>query len=453
MGSELEARALLARAAELGEEELARFFKGLPAPVRREVEEGWWRHWHPGQVPLSPLGEEEEEWTVWMLRGGRGFGKTRAGAEWVWARAREVPGARIALVGANIDDVVKVMVEGPSGLAATARSGERARWVASRWRVDFSTGATAFAYSAERPEKLRGPEHDFAWCDELAKWAHAEATWDNLMLGLRRGERPRTIVTTTPRPIPLLRRIKALPGFIETSGRTADNPHSPAAFREAAYATYGGTRLGRQELEGALIEEVEGALWTRESIEAARVGTVTGDCPRERSFYVRVVVAVDPPASEGGDACGIVVAGLGRDGVAYVLADLSADGCSPEAWARRVAAAAAEWGADRIVAEGNNGGAMVESVLRAADRSMAVKMVFAKEAKGARAEPVAAAFESGRAKLAGCFPELEDEMAAMTAAGGWHGPGRSPDRADAMVWGVATLLTRPRAEPGVRSFR
>lgn len=200
MRVELEARALLARACALPEAELVRFLKGLPGPVRRAVDEGWWGKWHEGQVPKG------DDWDVWLLRGGRGFGKTRAGAEWVWARARERPDSSFALVGANLDDVVKVMVEGPGGLAAAARSGEEARWVASRKRVDFSNGARAFAYSAERPEKLRGPEHDHAWCDELAKWAHGDKTWDNLMLGLRRGTRPRTIVTTTPRTVALLRR-------------------------------------------------------------------------------------------------------------------------------------------------------------------------------------------------------------------------------------------------------
>jgi phage terminase large subunit-like protein len=241
---------MLRLAAGMDEEMLARFLKGLPAPVRRQLAEGWWGRWHPGQMPLGDDGEPTRDWSVWLLRAGRGFGKTRAGAEWVWARARENAGARIALVGANMDDVVKVMVEGPGGIRASAGTGESATWVASRWRVDFSTGACAFAYSAERPEKLRGPEHDFAWCDELAKWTHADATWDNLRLGLRLGERPQTVITTTPRAIPLLKRIRALPGFVETLGRTSDNRHSAADFRAAVYATYGGTRLGRQELEG-----------------------------------------------------------------------------------------------------------------------------------------------------------------------------------------------------------
>ena len=440
MGNEERARALLRAAAGLGEAELARFLKGLTGPVRRAVEEGWWRHWHEGQ--RAPAGD----WSVWLLRAGRGFGKTRAGAEWVWAEARARPGARIALVGANLDDVVKVMVEGPSGLAAAARTGEEARWVASRQRVDFSSGAVGFAYSAERPEKLRGPEHDFAWCDELAKWTYGEATWDNLMLGLRRGARPRCLVTTTPRPIALLRRIRALPGFVETLGRTADNRHLPEPWVADMVGVYGGTRLGRQELEGMLFDDVEHALWPRELMEASRSGTSSRE-------YRRLVVGVDPPASAHGDACGIVVCGLGQDGLGYVLADHSASGCSPEGWARKVAAAAEAWGAHRVVAEANNGGAMVESVLRAASVNLPVKLVHAADGKAARAEPVAALFEGGRAKLAGAFPELEDELAGLTLAGRYEGPGRSPDRADAMVYALAELMLGPvRGEPRIRSL-
>ncbi|HLL29893.1 MAG TPA: terminase family protein [Allosphingosinicella sp.] len=437
MSRELEARALLRRACELPEAELTRLLKGLPGPVRRAIDEGWWAKWHEGQVP------KDDDWDVWLLRGGRGFGKTRAGAEWVWARARENPRAQIALVGANLDDVVKVMVEGPGGLVAAARSGEAARWVASRRRVDFSSGAMAFAYSAERPEKLRGPEHDHAWCDELGKWANGDRTWDNLMLGLRRGTRPRTIVTTTPRTVALLRRIRGLAGFCETRGRTLENRHLAEAVKAGAYAAYGGTRLGRQELDAEMFEDIEGALWTRELIEKARIAAPRGG-------YRRVVVGVDPPVSVEGDACGIVVCALGADGTGYVLADHSAGGLSPEGWALKVAGAAEAWRAHKVVAEKNNGGLMVESVLRGADVSLPVKLVHAADGKSARAEPVAALFESGRAKLAGAFPELEDEMCALVLGGGYEGKG-SPDRADAMVWAMTELmLGERRAEPRVR---
>ena len=461
MSLELDARALLRRACDLPEEELKRFLKGLPGPVRHSIDEGWWAKWHRGQVPPASGGEGadgEDDWLYWQLRAGRGFGKTRAGAEWVWRQARLHPGARIALVGANLDDVVKVMVEGPGGLQAAARSGEAARWVASRRRVDFSGGATGFAYSAERPEKLRGPEHDFAWCDELGKWAKGDMTWDNLVLGLRRGTRPRAAITTTPRAVPLMKRIMALPGFVETRGRTSDNRHSAARFRAGAYATYGGTRLGRQELDGEWIEDVEGALWTRDMVEASRA-------PAPEAL-LRVVVGVDPPASAAGDACGIVVCGLGEDpstgsgqaagpssslGTGYVLADLSVEGLSPEGWARKVAAAAGAWQAHLVVAEANNGGKMVEAVLRGADVSLPVRLVHASEGKAARAEPVAALFESGRARFAGRFPALEDQLCGLTVAGGYEGPGRSPDRADAMVYALTELmLGRAGAGPRIR---
>jgi phage terminase large subunit-like protein len=433
----LEARALLARACELPEAELARFLKGLTGPQRRSLAEDWWPKWHLGQVP------DHDDWDVWLLRAGRGFGKTRAGAEWVWARARENAGARIALVGGNLDDVVKVMVEGPGGLVAAARSGERAKWVASRRRVDFSTGAVAFAYSAETPDKLRGPEHDYAWCDELAKWARGDETWDNLMLGLRRGERPRTIVTTTPRGVALLRRIQGLAGFTETHGRTADNRHLPERVKAERYAAYGGTRLGRQELDAEMFDEVEGALWTRSLIEASRE---SGTFARE---YRRIVVGVDPPAGVDGDACGIVVCGLRRDGVGEVLADATASGLSPEGWARLVGATAEAWGAHRVVAEANIGGKMVESVMRGAGVALAVKLVHAHEGKSARAEPVAALFESGRAKLAGVFPELEDELCNLVLGGDYVGKG-SPDRADAMVYALTELMLGPgRAVPRI----
>jgi phage terminase large subunit-like protein len=291
---------------------------------------------------------------------------------------------------------------------------------------------------------LRGPEHHFAWCDELAKWKQGDSTWDNLQMGMRLGERPRLIVTTTPRATALVRRVKELEGTVETIGRTAENVHSAEAFRQWAAETYGGSRLGRQELDGELFEEVDGALWTRDTIEKARL---EGAPPR----WKRIVVGVDPPVTAEGDACGIVVCALGENDVACVLADCSVAGERPEGWARAVARSAEAWGADRVVAEKNQGGEMVESVMRNAGVGLPVKLVHAKGSKAARAEPVAALFETGRAKLAGRFPELEDELAGLTHGGGYQGPGRSPDRADAMVWAMSELV-RPRPEPRIRSF-
>jgi phage terminase large subunit-like protein len=407
--------------------------------VRRWLVEQWFWQAHGGQV------EPSGDWRVWLMMAGRGFGKTRAGAEWVSARARETPGAAIALVGGSRDEVAKVMIEGPSGLLAVARTGEAPVWTATRGVLRFSSGAEAFVYSAAAPEKLRGPQHHFAWADELAKWENADAAWDNLQMGMRVGERPRLVVTTTPRAVALVRRVRGLKGTVKTRGRTDENAHLSDVFREWVVDTYGGTRLGRQELDGMLFEEAAGALWSRDGIEAARV---EGAAVPEMK---RVVVGVDPPGSADGDACGILVCGMGRDGVAYVLADSSVSGLRPEGWAAAVARAAEAWEADRVVAEKNMGGDMVESVLRNVEPGLPVRLVSASKGKAARAEPVAAAFERGKARLAGRFPELEDEMAGLTAGGGYEGPGRSPDRADAMVWAMSELL-KPAPAPGLRLF-
>lgn len=440
MTDDEEIGALLRAAARvLGDDEdrWARFVKGLPAPVQRRIAEEFFA-WQAHGGQRVPAGAD---WVVWLLMAGRGFGKTRAGAEWVSARARENKGAAIALVGGSRDEVAKVMVEGPSGILAVARSDEAPLWVPTRGVVRFSSGAEGFVYSAEAPGKLRGPQHDFAWCDELAKWARAEATWDNLMMGLRVGARPRVMVTTTPQPVPLMRRLRGLAGFVETGGGTEENVHVSPAFKVWVTETYGGTRFGRQELDGVLIEDVAGSLFPREVLEKARQ---SGTLPREE--LQRVVVGVDPPASADGDACGIVVCGLGSDGVAYVLADCTVRGLRPEGWARAVARAAAAWEASLVIAEKNQGGDMVASVLRQVEAMLPVRLVSASRSKSARAQPVAARFENGKAKLAGRFPKLEDELAALTHEG-FMGAG-SPDRADACVWAMSELI-RPRAEPRV----
>ncbi len=436
---------LMAEAAlAIGDEAEWEWFVGrLSPPVRRRMlEEFFLWQTHEGQA------EPPGEWRTWLLMGARGLGKTLAGAQWISRQAREHPGAKLALVGGTLDEVVKVMIEGPAGLLAVARSDEDMVWMPTRGIVAFASGAEGFVYSAAAPEGLRGPEHDFAWCDELAKWPasarsgprQADAAWDNLQMGLRRGERPRLIVTTTPRPVALLRRVLALRSTVTTTGRMADNAHLAEAVRAWAIETYGGTRLGRQELDGMLFDEPAGALWPREVLEKARAAAPAS--------LRRIVVGVDPPASAEGDACGIAVCGLGEDGTAYVLADLSVAGLRPEGWARAVARAAEAWGADRVIAEKNQGGDMVESVLRSVDAGLPVRLVSASRGKAARAEPIAARFETGRAKLAGRFPELEDELAGLTTEG-YEGPGRSPDRADAMVWAM-TELTRPQREPRVR---
>lgn len=414
--------------------------KRLSPAQKDELAARWYGFEHDGQ--REPPGA----WRIWLIRAGRGFGKTRAGAEWVSQIARDRPGARIALVGATKADAMRVMIEGPSGLIAVARRGEEPIWFAGRRELRFASGAVATLYSAEAGEELRGPEHHFAWCDELAKWRRGEAAWDNLMLGMRLGERPRVLVTTTPRTNAVMRRVMAAPGKVETLGRTRDNPHLPDDFVVAMVASYGGTRLGRQELDGELLEDAEGAMWSRALIERCRVDA--GSLGK----LVRVVIGVDPPATAGGDACGIVVAALLRDGRLAVVDDASVERAVPGVWAQAVAAAAARWGAGRVVAESNMGGEMVAAVLRQADMTLPVVAVHASVGKARRAEPVAIAYERGQVVHAGAFADLEDQLCGLQMGGGYAGPGRSPDRADACVWALAALLEglRKGRGPGVR---
>lgn len=443
----------------------------LVATMLEEVLRRWaesFGEWaHDGQT--APAGD----WRTWVIMGGRGFGKTRAGAEWVLDAVRSgaataapehgqvrparrsprpttrnsLPGPasggmmRIALVAATIDEAKAVMVEGPSGLLHLARPGEIARWVPGERRLLFANGAECVLFSGRSPAGLRGPEHDLAWCDELAKWAYAGATWDMLQMGLRRGTRPRCVVTTTPSADPALARVLDLPDTVVTGGATGANRHLAPGFVAAVERQYGGTRLGAQEIEGLLPTEAEGSLWPPALIEASR-----GAVP---ASLIRVVVGVDPPATAAG-TCGIVVAGLSADGDAVVLADASVTGASPEGWARAVAEAAAAWEADRVVAEVNQGGDMVRSVLAGAGRCLPIRTVRATRGKATRAEPVAALFETGRARLGGRFPALEAELARFTAGG--YGAAGSPDRADAMVWALWALLLDAKAPPGVRGL-
>lgn len=372
------------------------------------------------------------DWRVWLVMAGRGYGKTRMGAEWVRLLAIDCPGARFALIGATIGEARSVMVEGESGLLALCRK-EQVNWEPSLRKLSWPNGSVATLYSAAEPESLRGPQHDFAWADEIAKWPHGIAAWDNLMLGLRLGDSPRVMATTTPRPVPLVRRLVTEAGVERTSGSTTQNAMNlPREFIDGVTGLYSGTRLGRQELDGELIEDIAGALWNRDLLEARRVQSA----PEMK----RIVIGVDPPISAHGDACGIVAVGLGVDGKAYVLADHSVHGASPEGWARAVAASVEAWHADRVVAEDNQGGNMVESTLRAAALTMPVKRVHASRGKSARAEPVAALYEAGRASHVGAFPELEDQMCGLVTGGGYEGPGKSPDRADALVWALTELM-------------
>jgi phage terminase large subunit-like protein len=372
--------------------------------------------------------------------GGRGAGKTRAGAEWVSRLARSGGAGRIALIGPTFHDVREVMIEGDSGIRSLP--GEPPVYQASRKRLVWGNGAQAACLSAEDPNSLRGPQFDAAWGDELCFWAYPEAALQTLELALRLGARPRMLVTTTPRPIRALKQLLAAPDTVMTRSPTWKNaaylsPHFVAALNQR----YAGTAEHRQELLGEMIETPVGAMWTRAQIEALRK-------PVE-ALFDRIVVAVDPPAGMGADACGIVAAAAWGEGPARraaVLADATVHGAGPHVWATRAAELARSVGAGAIVAEANNGGEMVREVLQTAAPEILVRLVHASVGKRARAEPVAALYAQGRVVHAAAFPDLEDEMCAYGSAG-FTG---SPDRLDAMVWALTDLMLRSPPEPRIR---
>lgn len=393
-----------------------------------------WPFWaRPNQL------EPDGNWRTWAAIAGRGFGKTRLGAEWVRKVACGpsplAPGRhrRIAIVAETSADARDVLVEGDSGILAVHPPDMRPMYEPSKRRLTWSNGAVATLYNAVEPDQLRGPQHDAALCDELAKWRYPRETWDQLQFGMRLGMHPQVVITTTPRPIPILKEILADKSTVVTRGSTMDNAANLApSFMSAIVDRYAGTRLGRQELNAEMLDDVPGALWTREMIDARRVR----DAPPMR----RVVIAVDPSGTKGdggGDDIGIVAAGLCEDGSYCVLGDHSCQ-LSPEGWARRVAEVYSMHGADRVVAERNFGGEMVAAVLRTASPDLPVKMVTASRGKVARAEPVAALYEQGKVSHIGGFAQLEDQMCAMTP-GGFIGEG-SPDRADALVWALTELM-------------
>lgn len=348
---------------------------------------------------------------------------------------------RIALIAPTAGDARDVMVEGNSGLMSVCWDKDRDHrgalvgrpvYEPSKRRVTWANGAIATTFSADEPDRLRGPQHDAGWCDELAAWRYGQESWDMFQFGLRLGTSPRAMVTTTPRPTPLVRQILA--SAVVTRGSTYDNRANLAAsFFEKIISRFEGTRLGRQELNAELLDDVPGALWTRAMIDAAHVRAVPE--------MARIVISVDPSGTGGddddGDSIGIVAAGKGVDGNAYVLADRTCK-LSPDGWGRRAVEAYREFSADRIVAERNFGGAMVQHVIRTVDKSVSYKEVTASRGKIARAEPVAALFEQGKVKLIGKLDELEDQLCSMTPEG-YIGKG-SPDRADAMVWAIAELM-------------
>ncbi len=385
----------------------------------------------------------------WLVVGGRGSGKTRLGAEWVNALARGfAPFARhkhlrIALVGETLGDVREVMIEGPSGIVPISR-GARPRYESTRRRLLWDNGAVAQVFSSEDPDSLRGPQFEAAWCDELAKWKNAVECFDMLQFGLRLGETPRQLITTMPRATPLVKRLLADPTFTVTRMPTEENASNLAdGFISAVQARYANSRIGRQELDGELVEDRPDALWTREALEE-----VSG----EYAKLARVVVAVDPPATSrrSSDACGIIVAGLGADGRAVVLQDASMRAARPQDWAARSIALYHAHEADCLVAEVNQGGEMVAAVLRAVDATVPVREVRASRGKWLRAEPVAALYAQGRVVHATRVPELEAEMCDFGPDG--LSQGRSPDRVDALVWALTELLLGRDQRPRIRNL-
>lgn len=398
----------------------------------------------PHQLP------PEGDWRTWVIMGGRGAGKTRAGAEWVRSMVEgptpDAPGEarRLAIIAETIEQAREVMVFGESGIMAVSPPDRRPEWVPGRRMLHWPNGAVAQLFSAHEPESLRGPQFDAAWADELAKWRRAADTWDMLQFGLRLGVRPRACVTTTPRRTAVLRDLLARETTVVTHAPThANRANLAESFLDEIDARYGGTSLGRQEIDGVLLDDVEGAFWGLPQLAACQVAAVPP--------LTRVVVAVDPPGSshEGSDACGIVVAGVVIDGPvqewrAYVVEDASVTAARPTDWAKAAIAAMARHDGDRLVAEVNQGGDMVEAVLRQIDPLVAYRSVHASKGKSARAEPVAALYEQGRVFHARGLGTLEDQMCQMTRYG-FAGKG-SPDRVDALVWALHDLMIEPAAK-------
>jgi len=402
---------------------------GSLSPEVQAVLQYEWSFWaRPNQLP------PEGDWRTWLALAGRGYGKTEAGAQWVRQRVKD--GAKsIALIAETQKDLEEVMV---ARLMKISPPDEMPKVRYKPVRLLWPNGAMALGYNGTEPDQLRGPEFDTAWVDELAKYRYARETWDMLQFTMRSGNDPRVFVTTTPRPIPIIREIISDSGTVITRGSTMENASNLApSFMKAVVEKYGGTRLGRQELNAEMLDDFPGALWTRLMIDG------TPDAPMRRSKVPemrRVVVAIDPSGTKGdgeGDDIGIVACGLGIDGRGYVLEDATCQ-LSPEGWGRRAVEVYNRWGADRMVAERNFGGAMVETVIRMVDKDIAYKEVTASRGKAVRAEPISALYEQGRISHVGSFPELEDQMCQMTASG-YQGD-NSPDRMDALVWALTELM-------------
>jgi len=418
-----------------GEREAALGTLSAPDIIRLAYD---WQVWARNDQLAPVTTEGGRAWQTWLILGGRGSGKTRAGAEWVRARA-------LALIGLTIAQVRSVMIEGVSGLLAVHAPNERPHYDVSRNQIQWSNGTIAQMYAADDPDNLRGPQFDAAWCDELAKWRRAQHAWDMLQFALRLGRHPQSVVTTTPRPIALLKKLMADEATVTSRAKTTDNAANLApSFLSSVLKRYGGTALGRQEIDGEIVEDRGGGLWRKSWLDQHRVAS-----PPE---LARIVVAVDPPVTSNAtsDACGIIVAGLGEDGRAYILADRTIRGREPTVWARAAIAAYRDFAADRIVAEVNQGGDLVVGVMRQVDASVPIRAVRATRGKWVRAEPVSALYAEGRVIHVGEWPELESQMCGFGADG--LAQGKSPDRLDALVWALTDLMLTNPPSPTIRTL-
>lgn len=419
--------------------EKADFLKDITDQEAFTLEYDWSFWGRPNQ--FAPAGD----WTYWLLLAGRGFGKTRTGAEWVRDLATKGDARRIALVAPTAADIRDVMIEGDSGILSVCPPWNRPKYEPSkRHKLTWPNGVTAYGYSADEPNRFRGPQFHAAWCDEMAAWRYMQDAWDNLEFGVRLGNNPQTCITTTPRPLKLLKEILSDPGTAVTSGSTYDNLENLAKkFIKKIRDKYEGTRLGRQELHAELLNDVPGALWAIAMLDQTRMRQTA--VPEDLD---RIVVAIDPPVTSGPDAdeCGIVVAGRKGD-QGYVLADVSCQGMSPLEWAKIAVAAyhcttvgGKKLKADRIIAEVNNGGELVEAVIRQVDANCAYTGVHASRGKVTRAEPIAAMYEQGRIHHVGGFSKLESQMTEFTNDFDATSMGYSPDRVDALVWAFTELF-------------
>jgi len=428
---------------------LKNFLKSLSVNELEALQYDWQIWARDDQLPPNHINGDEQAWHIWLLLGGRGAGKTRAGAEWVRAMALGIkpiatePAKRIALIGETLGDVRRTMIEGVSGLLAIHPPAERPLFEPSKRRVTWPNGSIAEMFSAEDPEGLRGPQFMAAWSDELCKWSKPEETWDMLQFALRLGDAPRQVITTTPRATALIKFIINNEKTVIRRSKTSDNKtHLSKSFLKTVHEKYSGTRLGRQELEGELIEDREDALWQRDQIENLR--------KRTSPELERIVVAIDPPVTSGekADLCGIIAAGIDTEGAGYILKDQSVQGLTPLKWAEVAVELYHNSNADRIVAEVNQGGELVEAILRQVDNSIPIKKVHATRGKFTRAEPVAALYEQGRICHIGCMQELEDQMCDFGPGG--LSSGNSPDRLDALVWAITDLMLNTAPVPRMR---